>query len=50
MSHGNEASTGTAQVRQLRIEGKLLDIRSQPAKHPLNGRLSWSALEWTRVE
>jgi hypothetical protein len=46
----NEAWTGTAQVRRFRIEGKVLYIRSVPAKNPRDGRLSWSSLEWTRVE
>jgi len=45
----NEAWTGTTQVRQFKIDGDVLHIRSLPAKNPRDGRLSWSALEWIRV-
>ena len=46
----NQAWTGTTQVRQFRIEGKLLYIRSVPAASPLNGRQSINELVWKRVE
>ena len=42
--------TGTTQVRQFKIEGKTLHIRSMPAKNPRDGKLSSSALVWTKVE
>jgi hypothetical protein len=46
----NQAWTGTIQVRHFKIDGKVLHIRSVPAKNPRDGRLSWSALVWTKVE
>jgi hypothetical protein len=46
----NEAWTGTTQVRQFKIDGNVLHIRSMPAKNPRDGRVSWSALEWIRVQ
>jgi hypothetical protein len=45
----NQAWTGTTQVRQYRIEGDRLYIRSMPAKSFLNGRVNVAALEWRRV-
>jgi Lipocalin-like domain len=46
----NEAWTGTTQVRQFKIEGKALHIRSMPAKNPRDGKLSSSTIVWTKVE
>ena len=46
----NEAWTGTSQVRQFKIDGKTLHIRSMPAKNPRDGKLSSSTLVWTKVE
>ena len=45
----NQAWTGTDQVRQFRIEGDRLYIRSVPAKSFQNGRVVSAALEWVRV-
>jgi hypothetical protein len=45
----NEAWTGTTQVRQFKIEGKALHIRSMPAKNPRDGRLSSSTIVWIKV-
>ena len=46
----NQAWTGTTQVRQFKIEGNSLHIRTMPAKNALTGRQSSSALIWTKVE
>ena len=46
----NQAWTGTAQVREFKIEGKTLHIRSMPAKNPRDGKLSSSTIVWTKVE
>ena len=46
----NQAWTGTIQVRQLKIEGNTLHIRSMPAKNPRDGKLSSSTLVGTKVE
>lgn len=46
----NEAWTGTTQVRQFKIEGNTLQIRSAPAKNPLDGRLSSATLIWIKVQ
>ena len=45
----NQAWTGTTQVRQFRIDGDRLHIRSVPAKSFQDGRVITAALEWTRV-
>jgi len=45
----NQAWTGTTQVRELKIEGDTLQIRSVPAKNPRDGRVSSSTLVWTRI-
>jgi len=45
----NEAWTGTTQLREFRIMGRRLKIRSMPAKDPLDGRLSSSTAVWTKV-
>ena len=44
-----EAWTGTTQVRQFKIEGNSLHIRSVAAPDPLDGRVSSSTIVWTRV-
>jgi hypothetical protein len=44
-----EVWTGTTQVRQFRIEGNTLHIRSVAALDPLDGRFSSSTIVWTRV-
>jgi len=44
-----EAWTGTTQVRQFKIEGESLHIRSIAAPDPLDGRSSASTVVWTRV-
>jgi hypothetical protein len=46
----NQAWTGTTQVRQFKIEGNSLHIRTMPAKNALTGRQSSSVLIWTKVE
>ena len=46
----NEAWTGTTQVRQFKIVGRTLHIRSLPDQNPLDGRVSSSSLVWIRVE
>jgi len=46
----NQAWTGTTQVRQFRIDGKTLYIRTMPSKSALNGRESSLVLTWTKVE
>jgi len=45
----NQAWTGTTQVRQFRIDGDRLYIRSIPAKSFQDGRVISAALEWMRV-
>jgi hypothetical protein len=45
----NQAWTGTEQVRQFRIDGDRLYIRSVPAKSFQDGRVVSAALEWVRV-
>jgi hypothetical protein len=45
----NQAWTGTTQVRQFRIDGDRLHIRSLPAKSFQDGRLVSAILEWIRV-
>ena len=45
-----ESWTGTAQVRQFRIGGNTLHIRSAPAVDPADGRVSSATLLWTRVQ
>jgi hypothetical protein len=46
----NQAWTGTTQVREFKIEGAFLYIRTMPAKSALSGRQSSSVLVWTRVQ
>jgi hypothetical protein len=46
----NQAWTGTTQVRQFRIDGKTLRIKTQPARNALTGKQSSSELMWSKVE
>jgi len=46
----NQLWTGTTQVRQFRIEGKSLYIKTLPEKAALTGKESTSVLVWTKVE
>jgi hypothetical protein len=46
----NQAWTGTTQVRQFRIDGNTLHIRTLPAKSAITGRQSVSELVWTKVQ
>jgi len=46
----NQAWTGTTQVRQFRIDGKALDIKTLPAKNALTGKESVSTVVWIKVE
>lgn len=46
----NEAWTGTTQVRQFKIEGNLLHIRSFPEPDFLDGLVTSSQLTWIRSE
>ena len=46
----NQAWTGTTQVRQFRIDGKSLFIRTGPSKSPITGRQSSTVLIWTKIE
>ena len=45
-----DAWTGTTQVRQFKIEGDTLRIRSMPAKDFLDGRVTFATLAWTKVQ
>jgi hypothetical protein len=45
----NESWTGTTQVRQFRIDGKSLYIRTLPAKNPLTGNTTSAVLVWNKV-
>lgn len=45
----NQSWTGTTQVRQLRIEGNSLYIKTLPAKNPLTGKVSSAVLVWNKV-
>ena len=46
----NQTWTGTTQVRQFRIEGKTLYIKTLPAKNAITGKESSSVLVWVKVE
>jgi hypothetical protein len=46
----NQIWTGTTQVREFRVDGNTLRIRTLPAKNALTGRQSSSALVWVKVE
>lgn len=46
----NQTWTGTTQVRQFRIDGSTLSIRTLPAKDPMTGNETSAVLVWTRVD
>jgi hypothetical protein len=46
----NQSWTGTVQVRQFRIDGQYLYIRTLPDKNPVTGKHSTSVLVWVKVE
>jgi hypothetical protein len=46
----NQSWTGTTLVRQFRIDGKFLYIKTLPAKSPQTGKESSSVLVWVKVE
>jgi hypothetical protein len=46
----NQSWTGTTLMRQFRIEGKSLYIRTLPAKNPLTGKESSAELVFDKVE
>ena len=46
----NQAWTDTTQVRQFRIDGETLRIKTQPARNALTGKQSSSELIWSKVE
>jgi hypothetical protein len=46
----NQSWTGTIQVRQFRIDGKHLYIKTLPDKNPVTGKQSISELVWVKVE
>jgi hypothetical protein len=46
----NQSWTGTTQVRQFRIDGKTLFIKTLPARNPLTGKESSSVLILNKVE
>lgn len=45
----NESWTGTVQVRQFRIDGQCLYIKTLPDKNPITGKQSVSVLVWVKV-
>ena len=46
----NQSWTGTTQVRQFRIDGNSLYIRTLPAKDPMTGNETSAVLVWIKVE
>jgi hypothetical protein len=46
----NESWTGTTQVRQFRLDGKVLYLKTLPARNPLTGKESTAELVWFKVE
>ena len=46
----NQSWTGTTQVRQFKIDGNVLSIRTLPAKDPMTGKDTSAVLVWIRVE
>jgi len=46
----NQSWTGTTQVRQFRIDGNSLCIRTLPAKDPMTGKETSAVLVWIKVE
>jgi Lipocalin-like domain len=45
----NQSWTGTTQVRQFRIDGNSLYIRTLPAKNPMTGKESSAVLVWNKL-
>jgi len=45
----NQAWTGTTQVREFKIDGNTLHIRTAPSKSPVTGNQSVSSLVWTKL-
>jgi hypothetical protein len=45
----NENWTGTVQVRNFRIDGRTLTIRTDPAVNPIDGQQDTSVLRWEKV-
>lgn len=45
----NQSWTGTTQVRQFKIDGDSLYIRTLPAKNPMTGKESSAVLVWNKV-
>ena len=46
----NQSWTGTTQVRQFRIDGKYLYLKTLPDKNPVTGKESTSELVWVKVD
>jgi hypothetical protein len=46
----NETWTGTAQVRNVMIEGNKLYIRTNPIPRPQDGKLAIAVLTWEKVK
>jgi Lipocalin-like domain len=46
----NQSWTGTTQVRQFKIDGNSLYIKTLPAKDPITGKETSAVLTWTKVE
>jgi hypothetical protein len=46
----NQSWTGTTQVRQFRIDGKTLYIKTLPARNATTGKESSSVLVWVKIE
>jgi Lipocalin-like domain len=45
----NQAWSGTTQVRQFKIDGNTLHLRSLPAKSPVTGKQGVFVLDWSKV-
>ena len=46
----NENFTGTAQVRNFRIDGRTLTIRTDPAMTPIDGKQATFEVIWEKVQ
>jgi hypothetical protein len=46
----NQSWTGTTHVRQFRIDGQYLYIKTLPEKNPVTGKKSTSVLVWVKVD
>lgn len=46
----NEQWTGSDQVRHIKLEGKVLHIRTNPQPHSVDGKLAISILTWEKIE